>query len=120
MFAALGLLGMREIFRLLITFAIFLSSVVSAESELIIPSGFDQTLLKILVCPENHTELRLASRQEIENLNQKIHLKKISTKSGNVLSEKVIAMLIRKDNKVAYKFEGGTPVMIIEEGIILE
>ena len=92
----------------------------SPEPEYVIPNGFDKSLLEIMVCPENHTELRFANKNELITLNKDIVSGKIKLRSGNTFSNKVTALLIRKDNKLGYRFNGPVPIMLIEEGIVLE
>lgn len=79
----------------------------------------DQELLKILVCPENKTELRLADAELINSLNQKIENGELKNRSGKVVAEKFDGGLLRADGKILYPIIEQIPVMLIEEGISL-
>jgi uncharacterized protein YbaR (Trm112 family) len=79
----------------------------------------DSKLLDILVCPESKQSLKLAEDELLGRINQAISDKKVSNKSGNLVSEKVESALITEDGKTAYPVRSDIPVMLIDEAIAL-
>ncbi|MGE3804517.1 MAG: hypothetical protein AB7K24_07580 [Gemmataceae bacterium] len=86
----------------------------------VIPSGFNEQLLDILRCPENLAVLRLATRKELDSVNERIKNRKLKTWTGKNVATSLEAMLIRADNKIAYRFDGAVPVMILEDALVLD
>lgn len=74
-------------------------------------------LVEIIVCPDTHQRVALASEELLAKLNEKIALGKLRTKSGGTVSEPLTAGLIREDQKVIYAIRDDIPVMLIDEGI---
>jgi uncharacterized protein YbaR (Trm112 family) len=79
-----------------------------------------QELLSILVCPESKEQVNLASSQILEKINQAISNGRVVKKSGQKAAEAISAGLIRSDNKILYPIVEGIPVMLVEEGLVLE
>lgn len=77
-------------------------------------------LLSILVCPETKQEISLAPDSLISQLNQKIAQGQAKKTSGQPVSSPITAGLVRTDNKIIYPIVEGIPVMLVEEGILLE
>ena len=75
----------------------------------------DAELLKILVCPEDKTPVRVADEATLEILNMKIREGEASTRSGHKVTEEVTEGLVRKDGKYLYPVRDNIPVMLIEE-----
>ncbi|MSU77273.1 MAG: hypothetical protein EXS16_04160 [Gemmataceae bacterium] len=90
------------------------------ESLVVVPKGFDEKLFQILRCPESLTLVRLATRKELDSVNERIKAGQLKTWAGKVVSKSVNAMLVRQDHKIGYRFEGAAPVMIIEEALVLD
>jgi uncharacterized protein YbaR (Trm112 family) len=80
----------------------------------------DENLLKILVCPENKTPLRLADDQLVEKLNQAIAAGELSTRSGEGVLEPIEGGLVREDATLLYPVRDGIPVLLVDEAIPLE
>lgn len=77
----------------------------------------DAELLKILVCPEDKTPVRVADEATLKILNMKIREGKASTRSGHKVTEEVTEGLVRKDGKYLYPIRDDIPVMLIDEAI---
>jgi uncharacterized protein YbaR (Trm112 family) len=86
----------------------------------IVPEGFNETLLDILRCPENGSGLRFAKKKELAGINDRVSGKKLKTWAGTPQTEFVEAVLIRADGKIGYRVDKITPVMLIEEALVLD
>jgi len=80
----------------------------------------ESDLLEILCCPESKQELRLADPAELAAVNASISRGEIRDKSGKRINEAVTELLVRKDGSRGYAVRGGIPVLLIEEGLLLE
>jgi uncharacterized protein len=74
-------------------------------------------LLALLVCPETHQDVALASPGEIAQINEAIRLGQVRTASGNPVIEPVEGALIRSDRAIAYPIRDSIPVMLVDEGL---
>lgn len=77
-------------------------------------------LLKILVCPENKSRVRPLGIEELSELNKRIESGKIRSRSGVVINKPIEGALIREDGKVVYPIRESIPIMLIEEGYLVE
>lgn len=77
----------------------------------------DPELLSILVCPETHLPLALASASQMEKVNSRTGSGQLKNRSGALVAEKIEAGLVRSDGKILYPIKGGIPVLLINEGI---
>ncbi len=77
-------------------------------------------LLAILCCPETKQEVSLLQPNIIERFNQRIAKGELHTKAGQPVTEKIDGGLIRKDESVVYPIRDQIPIMLIEEGIVVE
>ena len=78
-----------------------------------------EKLLKILVCPETHQPLTVASAAALDSLNQKITAGQIKNRAGKAVAERIDGGLIRQDGKYLYPIRKEIPVMLIDEAIPL-
>jgi uncharacterized protein len=76
-------------------------------------------LLALLVCPETHQDVSLATPDEIAQLNAAIGRGQVRTVAGAVVAEPAQAALIRIDRAVAYPVRDDIPVMLVAEGLDL-
>ena len=79
----------------------------------------DPNFVKILVCPDNRTPVRIASEQEITNLNQKIEEGSLQNIGGRKVNDKLDGGLIREAGDRLYPVRKNIPVMLVEEAIKL-
>ena len=79
----------------------------------------DPEFVKILVCPDNRTPVRVASDQEITNLNQKIEEGILQNIGGRKVNDKLDGGMIRKAGDRLYPVRKNIPVMLVEEAIKL-
>ena len=79
----------------------------------------DAELLALLVCPETHQDVTLATSGEIALLNEAIGEGRVRTVGGNPVGQPVEGALIRKDRAVAYPIRDGIPVMLVAEGLAI-
>ena len=79
----------------------------------------DPEFVKILVCPDNKTPVRVASEQEIADLNQKIEDGTLQNIGGCKVNDKLDGGLIREAGDLLYPVRKNIPVMLVEEAIQL-
>lgn len=77
-------------------------------------------LLAILCCPETKQEIRLLEPHLVEVLNHRIEKGELNTKGGQPVTEKIDGGLLRNDGTVVYPIRDQIPIMLIEEGILVE
>lgn len=80
----------------------------------------ESDLLEILCCPESKQELRLADAAELAALNAAISKGEVRDASGRPVTEGIPELLVRKDGKRGYAVRGGIPVLLVEDGLLLE
>ena len=79
----------------------------------------DEELLALLVCPETHQDVILATPGEIAALNAAIRQGQVKTAGGNPVDQPVEGALIRADRAIAYPIRDGIPVMLVAEGLVI-
>ena len=79
-----------------------------------------EDLLAILCCPETKQGIRLLEPNLVEKLNQRIAKGELKTKGGLSVTEKIDGGLLRNDETVVYPIRDQIPIMLIEEGIVIE
>jgi uncharacterized protein YbaR (Trm112 family) len=79
-----------------------------------------EDLLAILCCPETKQDIRLLKPTLVEQLNQRIEKGELKTKGGKTVTEKIYGGLLRNDETVVYPIRDQIPIMLIEEGILVE
>lgn len=77
-------------------------------------------LLAILCCPETKQEVCLLDQTVVEQLNKRISKGELKTKGGQPITEPIDGGLLRTDRTVAYPIRDQIPIMLIEEGILIE
>jgi uncharacterized protein YbaR (Trm112 family) len=76
-------------------------------------------LLALLVCPETHQDVALATPLEIAQINEAIRKGLVRTAGGGAVVQPVEGALIRADRSIAYPIRDGIPVMLVSEGMAL-
>ena len=79
----------------------------------------DPEFVKILVCPANRTPVRVASDEEISDLNQKIEEGSLQNIGGRKVNDQLDSGLIREAGDRLYPVRNNIPVMLVEEAIQL-
>jgi uncharacterized protein YbaR (Trm112 family) len=74
-------------------------------------------LLNLLVCPDTHQDVTLATAGEIAMINDAIRRGQVRTAKGTSVDEPVEGALIRTDRSIAYPIRDGIPVMLVAEGM---
>jgi len=77
-------------------------------------------LLRILVCPENQSALEPASSDLIARINRAIAARAVKNKSGQTLERPLAGGLVRADRAVLYAIIDEIPMMLVDEGILLD
>jgi uncharacterized protein YbaR (Trm112 family) len=80
----------------------------------------DKELLSILACPETHQALAEAEPALLERVNRAIAAGRVRNRAGKAVSEPIEGGLLREDRKVLYPIREEIPVLLIEEGLVLE
>ena len=76
-------------------------------------------LLAILCCPETKQEVSLIESRTLDQLNSEIEKGELQNKAGLPVTEKLDGGLLREDGKVVYPIRDQIPIMLIEEGILI-
>jgi len=76
-------------------------------------------LLKMLVCPENHGSLSVASTDLVERLNRAVAAGTLNNKAGRKIERTLDGGLIREDGAVVYPIVEEIPMMLVDEAIPL-
>jgi uncharacterized protein len=79
-----------------------------------------QELARILVCPENRTPLDFASKELIAKLNRAIAAGQLKNRAGQKIEKPLVGGLVRADRDVLYAVVDDIPMMLIDEGILLD
>jgi uncharacterized protein YbaR (Trm112 family) len=79
----------------------------------------EESLLRILVCPESKTALTVADKSLVDSLNRKIEQGAIKNRGGETVQDRIDGGLVRADGKYLYPIREDIPVMLIEEAIAL-
>lgn len=82
--------------------------------------ALDDFLLDILVCPETREKVTLASAETLAQLNALVDSGQLDNRAGSRVSERLDAALVRSDRVLAYAIRGDIPVMLVDEGILLD
>ena len=82
--------------------------------------SIDPGLLAILCCPETKQRVELADEELLERINTGIGKGEIHNKAGQQVKEKLDGGILREDKKVLYPIRDQIPIMLIEEGIVLD
>ncbi len=76
-------------------------------------------LLQILVCPESHSSVTLASTELIARLNRAIALGLLINRSGQKLERPLSGGLLPESQAIVYPIVDDIPMMLVDEAIPL-
>ncbi|MFP4499429.1 MAG: Trm112 family protein [Candidatus Hydrogenedentota bacterium] len=79
----------------------------------------DPELLEILVCPENHSPVHVASDALVAQVNAAIEAGTLQNREGNPVETKIDGGLVRDDGAYLYPIRDDIPIMLIDEAIPL-
>ncbi len=77
-------------------------------------------LLKILICPENRSSLSLADEKLLGELNAAAKAGRLKNRAGEAAPCPLGAALVRTDRAVAYPIVDGIPLLLVDQGILLD
>jgi len=77
-------------------------------------------LLELLVCPETRQPLAVADASLLARLNAAIDGRQLKNKVGQTVEKRLDGALVREDGRVAYPVQDGIPVMLVDDGILLD
>lgn len=80
----------------------------------------DAQLLALLVCPETHQDVILATPGEIAKINTAIREGRVHNVGGRLVDQPVQGALVRADQAIAYPIRDGIPVMLVQEGLHID
>ena len=80
----------------------------------------NETLLQLICCPETHQSLASAPPDLLAQMEALRAKGKLVNRAGQQIEDVLDDVLIRDDGKIAYPVVDGIPVLIIEEGILVD
>ena len=80
----------------------------------------DPAFLADLVCPETHESLRLATSEELEQVNSGIRGGTLHNRGGESVSEPLEEGLVPSSGAVVYPIRDDIPILLVAEAIPLE
>lgn len=80
----------------------------------------DPAFLADLVCPETHAALRLATADELQEVNDRIRAGIAENRGGETVSEPLEEGLVPSSGAVVYPIRDDIPILLIAEAISLE
>ena len=80
----------------------------------------DKELLRILVCPKDHSPLSVADAELLARLNQAIAAAKVKNLAGRAVTEPLAGGLVRQDKTLLYPIVDDIPVLLADEAIPLD
>ena len=80
----------------------------------------DEALLRILVCPEDHSPLAPASTETVERVNAAIGQGRVQNRMGQPVDQPLEAGLVREDGTLLYPIVEEIPVLLVDEAIPLD
>lgn len=86
----------------------------------VVPDGLDVKAASRLLCPENSSRLRFASKKELDNINGRISAGLQKTWTSRIVETNLEAALIREDGKIGYRIEKVLPIIQIDEALVLD
>ena len=79
----------------------------------------DESLLKMLQCPQDHSPLALAEKQIVDRLNRGIDAGRIVNVCGHRLKKRIDGGLVRQAGDLLYPILQEIPVMLPDEAVPL-
>lgn len=76
-------------------------------------------LLKILVCPEDHSPLTAADPAMLQRLNEAVRHGQLKNRGGQSVEQPLDGALVRRDATLAYPIVDGIPLLLMEQAVPL-
>ena len=80
----------------------------------------DPELLDLLVCPDTHQRISVASDAMVSRVNARISDGNAVAVGGETVTEPIDGGLVREDGKVLYPIRDEIPILLIDEAIELD
>ena len=80
----------------------------------------DAELLEILCCPETKQPVKMAPKELVDQLNEKVAAGTLRNRGGDPVARPIAEGLLREDGKILYPIRDGIPVLLVDEGLPLE
>ncbi len=80
----------------------------------------DKGLLKLLVCPKDHSQLTPADSRLTSRLNRAIAAGGVVNCGGRTVNQPISGGLVRQDKALLYPILDGIPVLLADEAILLD
>jgi uncharacterized protein YbaR (Trm112 family) len=80
----------------------------------------DPNLLARLVCPESHQPLEVAPAELVSKANAARQQGSLRNRGGQLVTSTLDGGLLRQDGTVLYGICDGIPIMLVDEGILVE
>jgi uncharacterized protein len=80
----------------------------------------DKGLLKVLVCPKDHSPLTAADSRLTARVNRAISAGRVVNCGGRSVTQPIGGGLVRQDKTLLYPIIDGIPVLLADEAIRLE
>ncbi len=78
---------------------------------------FDKQLLRMLVCPTDHTPRAPAGEQVVARVNRAIAAGQVANRAGRVLDQAIDGGLLRADKTLLYPIFDSIPLLLVDEAI---
>jgi len=80
----------------------------------------EKEMLKILVCPQDHTPLKLAGKELLARVNRAISAGQVENHGGQPVRQLLDGALVRNDESLLYPIIDDIPVLLVDESIRLD
>jgi uncharacterized protein YbaR (Trm112 family) len=77
-------------------------------------------LVEMLVCPENHAPLLVASSELVARINRAVASGRLTNKAGRKVEQPLDGALVRSDQALLYPIMDGIPMLLVDEAIVLD
>src|SRR5262245_2360768 len=79
-----------------------------------------EQLIRLLVCPESRMPVSLADERLLQAANRAVADERLKNRAGKTVTQSLAGGLVRQDRAVLYPIVDGIPILLAEEGILLD
>ena len=83
------------------------------------PDMLQADVLAILRCPDDHSELAVASQEVVDQVNESIRKGRLVNRAGKWVDRSIDGGLVRADRAVLYPIIDHIPVLLRDDAILL-